>query len=78
MDTWWVEYEYTYELWFYDEDDNGGWEVCEDIDAERFHCVKKDILKMVEEHIKEELRHDTIRNLKVKIIDKYITTEYEV
>lgn len=78
MNTWWVEYKYTYDLWVYDEDDNGGWEVCEDYDARRFRCVKKDIPKMVKEHIEEELKYDTIRYLKITITDKYITTDSEV
>ncbi len=71
---WWVEYKYTYDLWLYDNEDTGGWKMCEGYDARRFLCRKRDIPRVVEWHIREELENKTIRNLKVKITGKYITT----
>ena len=44
--TWWVEFTYTYEYWDYD---SQTWCSEESYDAGRFHCLKKDIKKEVEE-----------------------------
>lgn len=73
--TWWVEYTYTYEYWDSEENE---WLEYDDCDADRFHCLKKDIKKEVEKRILEDLSGDKFRNLKINIYDKYITTDCEV
>ena len=73
--TWWVEFTYTYEYW---DCENQAWCPEESYDADRFHCLKKDIKKEVEKWINMELRGDKIRNLHINIDDQYMTTEYEV
>lgn len=73
MKTYWVEYTFTYDIFF-----DGEWETEEDCDAGRFTGKKADIRKEVEQRIKEDLQDDKFRNLKVQIIDQYETTDYEV
>ena len=72
--SWWVDYSWKYEVYF-----DGEWMEEEDFDAGRFDCQKKDIKKVVTEHVKSvELKNETYRNLKVTIQDSYMTTPCEV
>ena len=73
--TWWVEYEFSYDAKNYE----GEWENYTEVEAGRFNCVKKDIKKEVKKYLEEEiLDTEEYKNLKIKIIDQYITTDYEV
>lgn len=67
--TYWVEYEYSYTLL-------SGEEI-EDIDSGRFHCRKKDIKKVVEEKVKEDLECERYSDLRICIYDAYPTTDCE-
>ena len=72
--SWWVDYSFEYDILC-----DGGWFTDEDFDSGRFDCQKKDIKKTVTEHIKNvELKDENYRNLKVSIIDKYMTTTEEI
>ena len=73
--TYWVEYSYEYD--WYNALDNH-WELINDFDSGRFKCLKKDIPSEVEKAVKNELEGETYKNLKIKITDKYITTDCEV
>lgn len=74
--TWWVSFTYNYEYLECD----GKWESDSSSDARRFLCREEDIEKKVMEYVKEDLDYDNgdIRNIKIKIEDHYITTDYEV
>ena len=74
--SWWVDYSYSYDLFMEDEQ---SWENCVDFDADRFNCQKKDLKKVIKEHIeKYELQGDKYRNLVVTINDFYQTTTEEI
>ena len=73
--TYWVGYTYKYELW---DSIDKVWEEIDDSEADRFHCLKKDIKKEVEKRIKEDLQYETYRNLTFDIYESYITTDSEV
>ena len=49
-----------------------------DLDAGRFHCLKKHILGAVTSQVEKDLEGEQYRNLKVKINDSYQTTDVEV
>lgn len=52
---------------------------CVDFDADRFNCQKKDLKKVIKEHIeKYELQGDKYKNLVVTINDFYQTTTEEI
>ena len=52
--------------------------MCEYCDSGRFHCRKRDIKKEVESEIRSELRYEHYTDLKIKINDFYLTTDFEV
>lgn len=72
--SWWVAYAWEFELYY-----DGEWSQERDFDEGRFDCQKKDIKKVVTEHVKSvELKDEVYRNLKVIIQDCYMTTTCEV
>ena len=72
--SWWVDYSFEYDILC-----DGEWLVDKYFDSGRFDCLKKDIKKTVTEHIKTvELKGENYRNLKVSIIDAYMTTTEEI
>lgn len=72
--SWWVDYSFEYDILC-----DGEWFVDKDFDSGRFDCQKKDIKKTVTEHIKNvELKDENYRNLKVSVIDAYMTTPEEI
>jgi hypothetical protein len=74
--TWWVEYQYNYE--FQDFETNEYIKE-EDFDSGRFKCLKKDIPNEVKEYVeKYDLYGEKYRNLQIKILDKYITSDCEL
>ena len=74
--SWWVDYSYSYDLFMEDEQT---WKNCVDFDADRFNCPKKDLKKVIKEHIeKYELQGDKYRNLVVTINDFYQTIIEEI
>lgn len=73
MKTYWVEYTFTYDIFF-----DGEWETEQDFDAERFTCKKSDIRKEVEKRIKDDLQYEKYRNLEFQITDQYETTDCEI
>ena len=72
--TWWVEYKYAYEF------HNGlGWVEEYDIGSGRFRCPEKDIPDEVRKHIVDYVLHgERYRNLQIKVIDKYVTSDCEL
>ena len=76
QNTWWVEYQYNYEFQDYE---TKKWIKEESFDSGRFKCLKKDIPNVVKEYIeKYELCSENYRNLQIKVLDKYITSDYEL
>lgn len=73
--TYWVSYIYSYEYW---DEEEQKWNSEEMVDSERFKGPKRSIRKTVEETICKELDGETYRNLKIKVIDMYLTTDHEV
>lgn len=60
-------------------EDEQSWKNCVDFDADRFNCQKKDLKKVIKEHIeKYELQDDKYKNLVVTINDFYQTTTEEI
>lgn len=75
QNTWWVDYQYNYEF----QDETKEWVKEESFDSGRFKCLKKDIPNVVKEYIeKYELCSEEYRNLQIKVLDKYITSDYEL
>ena len=70
-------FEYSYEYDWHNALDNH-WELIDDFDSGRFKCLKKYVLSEVEKAVNNKLKGDTYKNLKIKITDKYITTDCEV
>lgn len=73
--TYWVEYTFKYKFW--DEGEND-WCDEESVDAERFHCPKKDIKSEVRKAVLADLEFEKIKDLKIDIIDYYITSDCEL
>lgn len=77
--TYWVEYNWTYELW---EADCNGWVEDRDFDAERFHCTKREIRGEVMRRVEREMDlcfgKGQYRKLRVYIEDFYETTDDEL
>jgi hypothetical protein len=74
MYTYWVDYEYSY---YYLED--GNWNYDFGGNGQRFQCRKKEIKKEIEKYLREEEFLGTeIKDVKIRIIDSYITTDCEV
>lgn len=74
--TWWVEFNWTYHVKYPDTDE---WEEEHDFEAMRFNCIKKDIPKEVRKYVEEEMQYvGEYKDLKIKITDKYITTDSEI
>ena len=53
-------------------------ELIDDFDSGLFKCLKKYVLSEVEKAVNNKLEGETYKNLKIKITDKYITTDCEV
>ena len=68
---------YSYEYDWHNALDNH-WGLIDDFDSGRFKCLKKYVLSEVEKAVNNKLEGDTYKNLKIKITDKYITTDCEV
>ena len=74
--TWWVEYQYTYEFKDFETND---WVEEESFDSGRFKCLKKDIPNEVKKYVEEiELCGENYQNLQIKVLDKYITSDTEL
>lgn len=74
MKTYWVEYNFSYLLLI-----NGEWEIIDDFDSHRVHCSnKRQIMTELQAHLKDELDGSTYKDLKIEIINSYITTDYEI
>lgn len=71
--TYWVSFEWTCSMLI-----GGEWSNEVAYDSHRFQCSKNDILKNIKEEIQEEFNGIEYKNLKVKILDCYRTTDYEV
>jgi hypothetical protein len=75
MNTYWVGYTYRFKLL---NEETNEFEDYEDVDACRFHCLKKDIKKEVEKTIRESFGEEEIRDLEINIYEFYLTTDYEI
>ena len=77
MNTYWVDYSYTFEC---KDPEDEEWYEYEGGDAGRFQCQKKNIKKEVEKQVifDEGLNMEEYRNLKITIVDYYITTDCEI
>ncbi len=73
--TYWVEYIFKYK--YLDSVENA-WREEENVNAQRFHCPKKDIKNEVRNVVTEELKGEKIKDLVIKITDFYLTTDCEV
>lgn len=73
--TWWVEFSWTYDV---QDPETGNWYEDSDFEAMRFKCLKKEIPLRVKAYVEQELEEENYSNLKIKITDKYITTDCEV
>lgn len=73
MNTYWVEYDFVGEQW---NNITRNWEVITDVDACRFHCLKKDLKKEVANKILDD--YGSMRILRLTIHDCYMTTDTEV
>lgn len=71
--TWWVDYTYDYDY----PNEGGKLEHIHAGDGERFQCLKKEIKNKVKERVQGDFGGNEI-NLKITIIDCYITTDYEI
>ena len=75
MNTYWVGYTWKYKLF---NEETNEFEDYEDVDACRFHCLKRDIKKEVEKTIRESFGEEEVKDLKVNIYESYLTTEHEI
>ena len=77
MNTYWVDYSFTFEC---KDPEDKEWYEYEGGDGGRFQCRKRDIKKEVEKQVifDEGLNMEEYRNLKITIVDYYITTDCEV
>lgn len=74
--TWWVEFEWTYSV---KDPETDEWTEEFDFEARRFNCTKKQIPEEVRNFVKYELSFgDEYKDLRIKITDKYITTDSEL
>ena len=73
--SWWVSYSWDYDLF---DSKHNEMEHYDDFDEGRLYCQKKDIKKEVRKKIEEELSDIEYCNLKITIVDYYMTTTEEV
>lgn len=78
--TYWVSFSWTYLLWMGDvcEEGENEWDESEYCEAMRFRCPKKDVKKEVEAYVKNELKYDKYKDLKITIEDCYLTSDEEL
>lgn len=77
MNTYWVDYSFSFEC---KDPEDEEWYEYKGGDGRRFQCRKRDIKKEVEKRVifDEDLNHEEYRNLKITIVDYYITTDCEL